>query len=580
MTHLHRFGRLTFGLLLLLGGLGAGARAADPPTTAPPTAEFTGARTVILNHRPIVTFNARLLGRRPEDRAALGQAALDAALARGGPGKVEVWLESPSARVRRGPDASAHEAAVFGTAAGLMIDDSIVFYVLPGDLPEAADTDFAAAAEAIRARLQVAVDEVRESTDLRRQAIAAVHAAVATLCALLVFRLVLALRRATMARLHRALQGWRTPHGGDSLVRAYARPIWRTLDGLATAVWWVLSLLLFDLWLTYVLRQFAWTRPWAERASRWLVEVLGEFALAIAGAVPGLVTAALVFVLARLVVRAFAALMERAERGELALGWLDADTAGPTRRVGTVLIWLFALALAYPFLPGASSDAFKGVSVLAGLMLSLGASNVVGQVVAGLSLMYSRALRAGEYVRIGDIEGTVAAVGMFATRIHTGLGEEVSLPNAVVFSQPVRNFSRLVGNGQFVLQTTVTIGYTTPWRQVHALLLEAARRTPGVAQDPAPYVVQTALSDFYVEYRLCAQGSRHAPQRRAEAINQLLGNIQDVFNEHGVQIMSPHYMADPPTPQVVPPDAWYAPPAVAPADGADRARSREADSPR
>lgn len=580
MTHLHRFGRLTFGLLLLLGGLGAGARAADPPTTAPPTAEFTGARTVILNHRPIVTFNARLLGRRPEDRAALGQAALDAALARGGPGKVEVWLESPSARVRRGPDASAHEAAVFGTAAGLMIDDSIVFYVLPGDLPEAADTDFAAAAEAIRARLQVAVDEVRESTDLRRQAIAAVHAAVATLCALLVFRLALALRRATMARLHRALQDWRTPHGGDSLVRAYARPIWRTLDGLATAVWWVLSLLLFDLWLTYVLRQFAWTRPWAERASRWLVEVLGEFALAIAGAVPGLVTAALVFVLARLVVRAFAALMERAERGELALGWLDADTAGPTRRVGTVLIWLFALALAYPFLPGASSDAFKGVSVLAGLMLSLGASNVVGQVVAGLSLMYSRALRAGEYVRIGDIEGTVAAVGMFATRIHTGLGEEVSLPNAVVFSQPVRNFSRLVGNGQFVLQTTVTIGYTTPWRQVHALLLEAARRTPGVAQDPAPYVVQTALSDFYVEYRLCAQGSRHAPQRRAEAINQLLGNIQDVFNEHGVQIMSPHYMADPPTPQVVPPDAWYAPPAVAPADGADRARSREADSPR
>ena len=180
--------------------------------------------------------------------------------------------------------------------------------------------------------------------------------------------------------------------------------------------------------------------------------------------------------------------------------------------------------MAYPYLPGSHSEAFKGVSVLAGLMLS------------GFSLMYSRSLRPGEYVKAGDTEGTVMNIGLFATRIHTGMGEEVSIPNAVMFSQPVRNFSRLVTDGHFVVHTTVTIGYATPWRQVHAMLLEAARRTPGVAQTPSPYVLQTALSDFYVEYRMCAQIDKSAPARRAEALNQLHGNIQDVFNEYGVQI--------------------------------------------
>ncbi|PTT78019.1 mechanosensitive ion channel protein MscS, partial [Pelomonas sp. HMWF004] len=211
-------------------------------------------------------------------------------------------------------------------------------------------------------------------------------------------------------------------------------------------------------------------------------------------------------------------------------------------------------------LPGASSEAFKGVTVLAGLMVSLGASGVVGQLMAGLSLMYSRALRVGEYVRVGDVEGTVTGLGMFSTRLQTGMGEEVSLPNAVVFGQPIRNFSRLVpDDGQYIVHTAVTIGYSTPWRQVHALLLEAARRTPGLLAQPAPYVVQTALSDFYVEYRLCAQGSRTAPRRRAEAVSQLHGHIQDVFNENDVQIMSPHYRADPAPAQVVPPGPWFAP---------------------
>jgi len=266
--------------------------------------------------------------------------------------------------------------------------------------------------------------------------------------------------------------------------------------------------------------------------------------------------AVLIFAFARMTARATSALLDRVERGETLLPWLDNDIVAPTRRLVVALIWLFALAMAYPYLPGAQSDAFKGVTVLVGLMLSLGASSVVGQALSGLSLMYSRSVRIGEYVKIGETEGTVVRLGMFTAKIHTGLGEEVSLPNTMIFGQAIRNFSRLAESGSFVLHTTVTIGYSTAWRQVHALLLEAARRTPAVADNPPPYVVQTALSDFYVEYCLCAQSSKNAPRRRIEAMNQLHANVQDVFNENGVQIMSPHYMADPTELQIVPPGAW------------------------
>jgi small-conductance mechanosensitive channel len=189
---------------------------------------------------------------------------------------------------------------------------------------------------------------------------------------------------------------------------------------------------------------------------------------------------------------------------------------------------------------------------------------MVGQALSGLSLMYQRALRPGEYVRIGEVEGTVVSLGFMRTIVQTGQGEEVSLPNSSIVAASVHNFSRLAGGHGFVLQAGVTIGYTAPWRQVHAMLLEAARRTAGVLSEPPAYVIQTALSDFYVEYRLVAWGAPTEPQLRARLVNDLHANIQDVFNEHGVQIMSPHYVMDPPQLQVVPKENWYAPPAQPP----------------
>ena len=530
----------------------ASSVAVDPQAGAL-VADVERANAVVLNRRPIAGFHATFLGRSPPQRAALAAVALQSALQRGGPGKVTVWMD--------------------GDTAGLQVDGGIVFYLVPGDVDGATGAALVAAAEAVRGRLQAAVLEVREMSDPRRIGEGAGYSAAATVLVFVLVRLAWRLRRRTVRFVDDALDRWQAAHAGKGLVSTYAHYARSTARALSTALAWATVLLLLDLWFTFVLGQFAYTRPWAERSTEWLLGMLAQFASAVAGAVPGLLTAGFIFVVARLLSRACTALLQRVERGDVTVGWLDADTAGPTRRIGNFVIWLFALAIAYPFLPGANSEAFKGVSVLAGLMLSLGASSVVGQIISGLSLMYSRTLRPGEYVKIGETEGTVTAVGLCATKIQTGLGEEVSLPNAVVFGQAVRNFSRLVPDGQFVLHTAVTIGYATPWRQVHAMLLEAARRAPGVAQEPAPYVIQTALSDFYVEYRLCAQSSRSAPRRRAEVMNQLHGQIQDVFNENGVQIMSPHYRSDPAEPQVVPPSAWS--PTLSPAHGVDGDQARK-----
>jgi small-conductance mechanosensitive channel len=158
----------------------------------------------------------------------------------------------------------------------------------------------------------------------------------------------------------------------------------------------------------------------------------------------------------------------------------------------------------------------------------------------------------------------VTRLGTFTTRLRTGMGEELTLPNTLVLGTVTKNYSRATRGPGFVVDTVVTIGYDTPWRQVEAMLIEAARGTPGIVADPAPRVFQTALTDFYPEYRLVCQASTSGPGQRAEVLSMLHARIQDVFNEHGVQIMSPHYRGDAAAAKVVPRQDWYKHPASQP----------------
>jgi small-conductance mechanosensitive channel len=229
------------------------------------------------------------------------------------------------------------------------------------------------------------------------------------------------------------------------------------------------------------------------------------------------------------------------EDGRLTLGWLDRDLVVPTRRLANIALWLLALVAALPYLPGSESKAFQGVSVFVGLLLSLGSTSVISNLLAGLVLTYTRAFREGDRVKIGDVYGDVVALGAFTTRVRTTKDEEVVLPNSLVQSSAVMNFRTFVDLHGVQVSSTVTIGYDVPWRTVHRLLVAAAKQVDGIAHEPEPYVIQKALDDFYVRYEVRAYTDRIHELHLVEGrLNQA---IQDEFFREGVEICSPHFGA-------------------------------------
>ena len=213
-------------------------------------------------------------------------------------------------------------------------------------------------------------------------------------------------------------------------------------------------------------------------------------------AVPRLFTVIVIFLLTRIIARIVNRIFLEIENGDLKVNWLNTDTARATRRLVIVLIWIFAVTVAYPYVPGSNSDAFKGVSVFVGLMVSLGSAGLVNQVMSGLVVVYSRALRIGEFVQVGDDVGIVTEIGMLSTKILTRKREEITIPNAVMVGTKTVNYSRHAGADGGAVGTTVTIGYDAPWRLVHEMLLNAAAQTAGVRKNPPPRVLQNRWQTF------------------------------------------------------------------------------------
>lgn len=384
---------------------------------------------------------------------------------------------------------------------------------------------------------------------------------IATAVFVVVVRLITWVRHLALARLRLAGREQR-----GVVVRGFtvvsARGILTFLRRTVEVLAWLLGLFTAYLWLAFVLTRFDYSRPWGLALGTYLRDTISEIVLSALGGIPGIFTVVLILVIARWVAGVVRAFFEAVEGGALDVAWVHPETASATKRIATALVWLLAVVAAYPYVPGSGSDAFKGVSVLAGLMISLGSSGVVNQVMSGIVLVYARALRPGDYVRVGDVEGTVTTLGILSTKIRTPRQEEVTLANALMVSSSLTNFSRLAEDGGVIVHTAVTIGYDAPWRQVHALLLSAAARTAGLRAEPAPYVLQRALSDFYVEYELNAR--LVSPEQRIFVLATLHEEIQDAFNAAGVQIMSPHFRANPAEPVLVPRERWYTPPAASP----------------
>lgn len=303
------------------------------------------------------------------------------------------------------------------------------------------------------------------------------------------------------------------------------------------------------LWIIFVLSRFEATKPFAQALLQNLGEKGTELGHDLLGALPGLFAVVIVFVMARFAHRLINQFFETITKSGLTTETFDPATAETTRRIAQVLLWVSAVIIAYPYIPGSSSPAFRGVSVLAGLMFSLGSTNLVSQLTNGLILTYTRSIRAGDVIRTGEHEGTVVRLGFFTTTVRTAREELISLPNSQLASGVV-NYSTPREGRSVRFSVSVGIGYDTAWQQVHELLLSAATKVEAVAQDPAPEIRQTALNDFAVQYELMF--SLDDPGTRMAVTSALNTAIQEAFHQAGVQIMSPHYIADPAVPKVPP----------------------------
>jgi len=313
-------------------------------------------------------------------------------------------------------------------------------------------------------------------------------------------------------------------------------------------------------WVVFVLNRFPETRLVGAAARAMMLGILHQFQLHVVDAIPGILGVGVIAFAARFASRLSGDVFAGIERGTLRIPGIHPETARATKRLVDAAIWLFAVVVAYPMLPGSGSDAFKGVSVFLGLMVTLGSSGVMGHMMSGLVIVYSRALQAGDVVRVNEIEGMVSEVGALSVKVVNSRKEEITIPNAVIVGTTVKNYSRLSREAGPVLTTAVTIGYDAPWRVVYELLRAAADKTAGVRKEPAPVVFQPELSDFFVVYQLTVR--LESGGDRLKVLTELHQNIQDAFNERGVQIMSPHFEGQPGERVWVPKSKWT----VAPED--------------
>ncbi|NCT42334.1 MAG: mechanosensitive ion channel family protein [Microcystis aeruginosa G11-09] len=313
----------------------------------------------------------------------------------------------------------------------------------------------------------------------------------------------------------------------------------RVLQFIRTLI--ILTILYF--YLTFVLRLFPWTRKFGDGFLQYFFRALEVFSQEIAKYLPNIFIILLIIFITHYLLRAIKPFFTALSRGTLVIHGFYPDWANPTYNLLSLLIIALAIVIAFPYLPGFNSPAFQGVSVFLGVLFSLGSTSAIANVVGGIILIYTRSFQLGDKISIGDVIGDVIEKGLLVTRIRTPANRIITIPNSSLLNTNVINFS--VSQREFeqplILQTTVTLGYDLPWRKVHETLKEAALATKFIVSEPAPFVLQTSLDDFYVSYQLNAYTDH--PSKMVYIYSELHQNIQDKCNEVGIEIMSPHYKA-------------------------------------
>ena len=340
-----------------------------------------------------------------------------------------------------------------------------------------------------------------------------------------------------------------------------AERIWKALRGALTALRTLALLTIALVYSGFVLAQFPRTRGLSRGMLAFALRPLEVIANGLIAQIPSLIFLVVLFFVFRLTLRVIRLFFDAIERGTVTLATFDQDWAQPTYKIIRVLVIAFGLIVAYPYIPGSESAAFRGVSLFIGIVFSLGSSSAISNIIAGYMMTYRRAFKVGDRVKVGEAFGEVMEMRLQVTHLRSPKNEEIVVPNSHILASEVVNYSSLARAQGLILHTEVGIGYETPWRQVEGMLIQAAERTEGLATDPPPFILQKKLGDFAITYELNVYCTNVPAMLRL--YSALHRSILDVFNEYGVQIMTPVYERDPPEPKIVRREDWYAAPAAA-----------------
>lgn len=287
---------------------------------------------------------------------------------------------------------------------------------------------------------------------------------------------------------------------------------------------------------------FPQTEHLAMRLFTYIIEPIKMVLKSVIEYIPNLFIIIVIYYCVKYIIKGIQYIANEIESEKLKITGFYPDWAQPSFNIIRFLLYAFMIAMIYPYLPGSDSGVFQGISVFVGLIVSLGSSTVIGNIIAGLVITYMRPFKLGDRIKLNETTGNVIEKTPFVTRIRTPKNEVVTIPNSFIMSSHTVNYSASARQFGLIIHSTVSIGYDVPWRQVHQLLVNAARSTPGVMSHPKPFVLETELQDYYPCYQI------NAYIKEADQLSQIYSdlhqNIQDVFNEASIEIMSPHYYAE------------------------------------
>ena len=304
--------------------------------------------------------------------------------------------------------------------------------------------------------------------------------------------------------------------------------------------WFAYALFLY-ISLPIIFSIFPFSRHWADALFQLIWSPFKGVLIAFWDYLPNLFTILVIYLVMKYVIRFVRYIFREIEAEKLKLSGFHADWAMPTYTIVRFLLYAFMFVLIFPYLPGSDSDIFKGVSVFIGVLFSLGSSSAIANMIAGLVITYMRPFKIGDRIKIGEVTGDVIEKTILVTRVKTTKNEVITIPNSTVLTGNTTNYSIQAQERGLIIYTTVTIGYDVPWKDMHQALIDAALRTDMLLDEPKPFVLQTSLDDFYVSYQINAYTQEAG--RQAFIYSNLHQNIQDVCNERGIEILSPHYRA-------------------------------------